>query len=146
MNIWWKHHFRYTTLPPPLSNKLHNTLQLMSKAQFFECQVVLTRGYNFKLGFFFVVYKCAFSEKLLSLFFLGYPIIKLLAKRIKLNLLFKLSYLSSNFTLTLGCLDPASNNPAQVSIVYPWQLAIELSAHQKLRRADSHVILWGVVR
>ena len=46
-----------------------------------------------------------------------YPIIKLYAKRIKLNLLFKLSYLSSNFALNLGYLNPASNNPAQVFII-----------------------------
>ena len=36
--------------------------------------------------------------------FLEYLIIKLLAKRIKLNLFFKPSYLSSNFALTLGYL------------------------------------------
>ena len=41
--------------------------------------------------------------------------IKLLTKRIKLNLLFKLSYLNSNFELTLGYLNPALNNSAQVS-------------------------------
>ena len=36
----------------------------------------------------------------------------LLTKRIKLNfrLLFKLSYLNSNFALTLGYLNPPSNN------------------------------------
>ena len=33
----------------------------------------------------------------------------------KLNLLFKLSCLSSNFTLTLGYLNPSSNNLAQTS-------------------------------
>ena len=32
-------------------------------------------------------------------------------KRISLNLLFKLSYLSSNHAQTLGYLNPASNNP-----------------------------------
>ena len=37
----------------------------------------------------------------------------MLIKRIKLNLLFKLSYLNSNFALTLGYLNPALNNPAQ---------------------------------
>ena len=36
----------------------------------------------------------------------------LLTKRIKLNLLFKLSYLNSYFALTLGYLNPALNNPA----------------------------------
>ena len=39
--------------------------------------------------------------------------IKLLTKRIKLNLLFKLSYLNSNFELTPGYLNPALNNSAQ---------------------------------
>ena len=34
-------------------------------------------------------------------------------KRIELNLLFKLSYLNSNFALALGYLNPASNNLAQ---------------------------------
>ena len=37
-----------------------------------------------------------------------------MTKRIKLNLLFKLSYLNSNFTLTLGYLNPALSNPALV--------------------------------
>ena len=36
-------------------------------------------------------------------------------KRIKLNLLFKLSYLISNFSLTLSYLNPALNNPAKLS-------------------------------
>ena len=34
-------------------------------------------------------------------------------KGIKLNLLFHVSYLNSNFSLTLGYLNPALNNPAQ---------------------------------
>ena len=46
------------------------------------------------------------------MFFLKYPVIKLYLKRIKLNLLFKLSYLTSNFAVTLGYLNPALNNPA----------------------------------
>ena len=61
---------------------------------------------NFNQGFFFLLSKALF------LFFLQYPIIKLYAKRIKLNLLFKFSYLSSNFALTLCYLNPALNNPA----------------------------------
>ena len=36
----------------------------------------------------------------------------LMTKRIKLNSLFKLSYLNSNFALTLGYHNPALNNPA----------------------------------
>ena len=34
----------------------------------------------------------------------------------ELILLFKLSYLSSNFALTLGYLDPALNNPAHICL------------------------------
>ena len=36
-------------------------------------------------------------------------------KKIKTSLLFKLSYLNSNFALTLGYLNPSLNNPAQDS-------------------------------
>ena len=36
-------------------------------------------------------------------------------KKIKPSLLFKLSYLNSNFELTLGYLNPSLNNPAQDS-------------------------------
>ena len=42
--------------------------------------------------------------------------IKLLKKRIKLNLLFKLLYLNSNFELTLGYFNPALNNSDLVFI------------------------------
>ena len=48
------------------------------------------------------------------LFFLEHQIIKLWAKRTKLNLAFKLSYLICNFELTLDYLNPALNNPAQM--------------------------------
>ena len=67
-------------------------------------------GLNFNPGFFFLLSKA--HCRIFSLFFLEYPITKLKAKRIKLNLPFKLSYPSSNFTLTVGYLNPASNNPA----------------------------------
>ena len=73
-------------------------------------------GLNFNQGFFFLLSKTLF--RIIFSIFLEYPIIKLKAKRIKLNLLFKLSYLSSNFALTLGYLNPASNNSAQSSSSY----------------------------
>ena len=41
--------------------------------------------------------------------------IKLEAKRFELNFLLKLSDLKSNFTLTLGYLNPALNNPGLIS-------------------------------
>ena len=40
--------------------------------------------------------------------------IKSQAKRFELNFLLKLSDLKSNFTLTLGYLNPALNNPGQL--------------------------------
>ena len=45
--------------------------------------------------------------------FLERPIINLSTKRIKTELLFKLSNLNSNLALTLGYLNPALNNSAQ---------------------------------
>ena len=45
-------------------------------------------------------------------YFEEHPTINLMTEIIKLNLLFKLSNLNSNFALTLGYLDPALNNPA----------------------------------
>ena len=41
----------------------------------------------------------------------------MLANRIKLNLLFKLSFLNSNFTLTVGYLNPGLNNLALLIIM-----------------------------
>ena len=46
--------------------------------------------------------------------FLELPIINLQTKRIKTEMLFKLSYLNSNLALTLGYLNPALNNSALV--------------------------------
>ena len=68
--------------------------------------------FNFNPSFFFFLSN-ALSRIILSIF-LAYPIIKLYAMRIQLNWLFKLSYLSSKFALTLGYLNPASNKPALV--------------------------------
>ena len=72
-------------------------------------------GLNFNPGLFFFLSK-ALTRIIFSIF-LAYPIIKLQAKRIQLNWLFKLSYLSSKFALTLGYLNPASNNPALFDIL-----------------------------
>ena len=48
-----------------------------------------------------------------SLFFLEHPMIKLQAKIFELNFPSKFSDLKSNFTLTLGFLNPALNNWGQ---------------------------------
>ena len=68
-----------------------------------------------KPGFLFLLFKSFFSDNFLS-YFEEHSIINLLTKRIKLNLLFTLSYLNSNFALTQGYLNPALNNPALKSI------------------------------
>ena len=47
---------------------------------------------------------------------------QIVEKRItKLNLHFKLSYLNSNFVLTLGYVNPALNNPAQCFFFRKWE-------------------------
>ena len=66
-------------------------------------------GLNFNLGFFFFCSK-GFSPIIFSILFRASN--HQIGKRIKLNLLFKLPYLNSNFALTLGYLNPALNNPA----------------------------------
>ena len=78
---------------------------LSTQGKLLECQFALTQvSFSFyqkhSLGQF-------------SLFFLQYPIIKLQAQRITLNLLFELLYLGPNFALTLGYLNPVSNNLTQ---------------------------------
>ena len=66
---------------------------------------------NFNPGFFFLLSK-ALSR---IIFFIVFRVSnhQIVGKEIKLNLLFKLSYLNSNLALTLGYLNPASNNPVQ---------------------------------
>ena len=80
-------------------------------AQLFQDQLVLTSpGLNFNVDIFFCWLK-ALSGKF-SVFLLEYLTIKLQSERIRLNLLFKLLYLNSNFALTLAYLNPALNNLA----------------------------------
>ena len=67
-------------------------------------------GLNFNPGFFFFSSK-AFSRKIFSILFRVFNH-QIVEKRIKLHLHFKLSYLNSNFVLTLGYVNPALNNPA----------------------------------
>ena len=62
-------------------------------------------GLTLSSGFFIPLFKG------LSLLFITHPVIKLLAKRILLNFLLKLSDLKSDFTLTLGYLNPSLNLP-----------------------------------
>ena len=84
---------------------------LTSRAQLFEGRLALNPGLNLTRVSFSFVQKHFLGQ--FSLIFIEHRIINLLTKRIKLNLLYKLSYLNSNFALTLGYLNPALNNPAQ---------------------------------
>ena len=76
-------------------------------AQLFEGWLTQTQSFVF-FSFFF---SKAFSQ-IIFLFFLQYSIINVYTK-IKLNFLFKLSHVISNFTVTEDYLNPALNNPAQ---------------------------------
>jgi len=72
------------------------------------------RGLNFNLGFFFFCSK-VFSGIIFSILFRASNH-QIVGKKNKTDFLFKLSYLNSNFVLTLGYLNPALNNPAQIVI------------------------------
>ena len=74
-------------------------------AQLFEGRLALNPGLNLT-RFLSHLFKRIFSDNFLC-YFEKHPIINLLTKRIEVNLLFKLSYLNSNFALTVGYLDLA---------------------------------------
>ena len=92
-----------------MTNLYHlQCLLVMCLPLFFNIHVCVTLGTVVQAlvnVFFF------FLSKTLSriIFSIVFSISK--AKRIQLNWLFKLSYLSSKFALTLGYLNPTSNNP-----------------------------------
>ena len=67
-------------------------------------------GIKFNLGLFFL-YSKVFSRLIFSVIF-RVSNHELVDKRIKTEMLFKLSNLNSNLALTLGCLNPALNNSA----------------------------------
>ena len=96
-------------------------------------------GLNINPGSFFVLSK-ALSRIIFSILF-RVSNHQIVGKRIKLNLLFKLSYLSSNFALTLGYLNPASNNPAQNcnSLLYGVP-AVHLSKIKRLQNAAARLV------
>ena len=79
-------------------------------AELFKGRLALNPGLNLTRVSFSFVQKHFLRQ--FSLTFIEHRIINLLTKRMKLNSLYKLSYLNSNFTLTLGYLNPALNNPA----------------------------------
>ena len=87
--------------------------QLYSWAQLFEGRLALTQG-QILIWVSLFLYSKAFLGKF-SMSFLKHQIVILQTKRIRLNFLLKLLDLKSDFTLTLGYLNPALNNPALVS-------------------------------
>ena len=68
------------------------------------------QGLDFNLGFFFSLSN-TFSCIIFSILF-RVSNHQIANKRIQLNLLFRRSYLNSNFALTMGYLNPALNNLA----------------------------------
>ena len=87
-----------------------------------------------------------------TLFFLEHSIIKLDTKWIKLNFLLKLSDLKSNFTLTLGYLNPALNNLTLINngqnlnMVFLWALKLGLFSLKYWRHASNHQLLNWILR
>ena len=81
------------------------------RAHLFEGRLALTQGSNFNLGFFFFCSK-EYFRIIFSTFFRASNH-QIVGKIIRLNFLFELSYLNSNFALTLVYLNPALNNQAQ---------------------------------
>ena len=97
-------------------------------------------GLNFNPGFFF------FSSKALSriIFYILFRVSnhQIVGKENKLDLFFKLSYLSSNFALTLGYLNEALNNPAQSVICFIQQNTCYLNLLQKTSCWSKCQIYW----
>ena len=64
--------------------------------------------------------------------------IKLQAKRIELNFLLKFSDPQSNFTLTLGYLNPALNNPGLGVSILHLHLTNEIKKKEKKKKQPSN--------
>ena len=79
--------------------------------QLFQSRLALTKGYILTLYFYFYCLK-AFCPIIFTILYRA-PNHQIVDKRISLNLLFKLSYLNSNYAQTLGYLNQASNNPTR---------------------------------
>ena len=115
--------------------------ELLPRAHLFEGWLSLNPGLNFTRVSFSFVQKHFLAQ--FSLIFIEYRTMNLLTKRIKLYvcmyLLYKLSYLNSNFALTLGYLNPALNNPAQISVVTRHKYDVISRGNQWWRRKMSAV-------
>ena len=89
-----------------IQQPLVTKMKLKKSGPVVRTPVSATLGLNFNPGFFFFLSKALYRIIFSILFRASNP---LQAKRIKLNLIFKLLYLSSNLALTLGCLNPDLN-------------------------------------
>ena len=92
-------------------------VSLQPRAQLFKGQLTLNLGLNLTRVSFFSCSKVFFSDNFLCL---ELPIINLQTKRIKTEMLFKLSNLNQNLAPALGYLNPALNNSAQGRVVQSW--------------------------
>ena len=109
-----------------------------------QTPVSTNQGLNFNLGFFF------FLSKALSriVFFTLFRVQSSNCRQRELNLIcfFKLSYLSSNFALTLGYVNPASNNPAlTASWICSRQSQVQILGHaSKINSHPVHLLPVGI--
>ena len=113
MNFFFRSHFNY------YFSSIHTCkdhLYLKIWAQLFEGRLALTQG-QILIWVSLFLYSKAFLGKF-SVSFSKHQIVILQTKKIRLNFLLKLLDLKSDFTLTLGYLNPALNNPAQLTICF----------------------------
>ena len=117
--FFWSYHFKKSLLLRCMPWVVDFVLSVLGR--FIRRPVSPNLGLNFYSGLFFFSSK-AFSLKIFSIL-CRVANRQIVDKRIKLNLLLKLSYLNSNFGRTLGYLNPALKNPAMVI----WGIIIRFS-------------------
>ena len=92
-------------MAPPIGLQTYCILSSTSRAQLFEGRLALNPEFflcsKHFLGEFYVIFRASNHQ--------------LVDKKIKTEMLFKLSNLNSNLALTLGYLNPALNNSAQAA-------------------------------
>ena len=111
-----------------------------------ERPISTSSGLNFSSSFFFVCSK-AFPRAIFSQLFLEHSINKLYAKRMKLNVVFKLLYLNSNFTLTLGYLDLPLNKLALIMMAYTVQMSLwfYFNQHIEMKIVNTGLFMYRII-
>ena len=111
-----------------------------------ERPISTSSGLNFSSSFFFVCSK-AFPRAIFSQLFLEHSINKLYAKRMKLNVVFKLLYLNSNFTLTLGYLDLPLNKLALIMMAYTVQMSLwfYFNQHIEMKIVNTGLFMYHII-